>query len=37
MLGAFDHYPAMLFLLSLAFLMRGGGHYSLDRRIGREF
>ena len=37
MLGAFDHYPAMLFLLSIAFLMRGGGRYSLDRRIGREF
>ena len=37
MLGAFDHYPAMLFLLSLGFLLRGGGRYSLDRRIGREF
>ena len=37
MLGAFDHYPAMLFLLSVAFLLRGGGRYSLDRRIGREF
>ncbi len=37
MLGAFDHYPAMLFLLSIAFLMRGGGRYSLDRRMGREF
>ena len=36
MLGAFDHYPAMLFLISLAFLWRGGGRYSLDRRIGRE-
>ncbi len=37
MLGAFDHYPAMLMLLSVAFLMRGGGRYSLDRRLGREF
>ena len=37
MLGAFDHYPAMLMLLSVGVLMRGGGHYSLDRLIGREF
>ena len=37
MLGAFDHYPAMLFLVSLAILFRGGGRYSLDYRIGREF
>jgi putative oxidoreductase len=37
MLGAFDHYPAMLMLLSIGFLMRGGGRYSLDRLIGREF
>ena len=37
MLGAFDHYPAMLMLLSVAFLMRGGGRYSLDRLVGREF
>ena len=37
MLGAFDHYPAMLFLISLAFLWRGGGRYSMDHKIGREF
>lgn len=37
MLGAFDHYPAMLMLLSVAFLLRGGGRYSLDRLVGREF
>lgn len=37
MLGAIDHYPAMLMLLCVAFLFRGGGFYSLDRRIGKEF
>ena len=37
MFGAFDRYPVFLMLLGLAFLMRGGGQYSLDRRIGREF
>jgi len=37
MLGAIDHYPAMLTALNLAFLFRGGGRWSLDRAIGREF
>jgi putative oxidoreductase len=29
-------YPTFLFFLMLAFVARGGGHYSLDRKIGRE-
>jgi putative oxidoreductase len=29
-------YPLLLLGLSLAFLFRGGGHYSLDRLIGKE-
>jgi putative oxidoreductase len=29
-------YPLFLFGLTLAFLLRGGGHYSLDRLIGKE-
>ena len=37
MLGAFDHYPAMLACLCIAFVFRGGGRWSLDHRIGREF
>ncbi len=37
MFGAFDRYPVTLMLLAFAFLMRGGGRYSLDRRVGREF
>jgi len=30
-------YPLFLLGLCLAFLARGGGHYSLDRAIGKEF
>ncbi|HEX4798708.1 MAG TPA: DoxX family protein [Burkholderiales bacterium] len=30
-------YPLFLLGLCLAFLFRGGGHYSLDRVIGKEF
>lgn len=37
MKGAAEHYPLMLFVLCLAILFRGGGHYSLDRLIGKEF
>jgi putative oxidoreductase len=37
MLGATPHYPAMVAAMCFAFLLRGGGHYSLDRRIGKEF
>jgi len=29
--------PILLFVLSLAILIRGGGPYSLDRKWGREF
>jgi putative oxidoreductase len=29
-------YPTFLFGLMLAFVLRGGGHYSLDRLIGKE-
>jgi putative oxidoreductase len=29
-------YPTFLFILMLAFVARGGGHYSLDRKIGKE-
>lgn len=28
--------PLLLMLLALVFMIRGGGEYSLDRRIGRE-
>ncbi len=37
MLGATPHYPAMIVAFCLAFLLRGGGYYSLDRVIGKEF
>jgi putative oxidoreductase len=37
MLSASLHYPAMVAGICVAFLMRGGGRYSLDRLIGREF
>lgn len=30
-------YPLMWFLLALALLLRGGGEYSLDRRLGLRF
>ncbi len=35
-----DHgyeFPLLLGLICLAFVIAGGGRYSLDRRIGREF
>lgn len=37
MLGATEHFAALIATICFAFLMRGGGHYSLDRRIGKEF
>jgi putative oxidoreductase len=37
MLGATPHYPAMVAAVCLAFVLRGGGHWSLDRSIGKEF
>ncbi len=36
MLGATPHYPAMVAAFCFAFLLRGGGYYSLDRLIGKE-
>ncbi len=30
-------YPLLWGLIALGFVLRGGGHYSLDARIGREF
>ena len=30
-------YPAFWGIINLAILMRGGGPYSLDRKLGREF
>jgi putative oxidoreductase len=37
MLGATPHYPAFVGALCVAFVLRGGGHYSLDQILGREF
>jgi putative oxidoreductase len=36
LLGATPHYPAMVAAFCFAFVLRGGGHYSLDRVIGKE-
>src|SRR5450759_3510274 len=37
MLSASLHYPAMVAAMCFAFVLRGGGHYSLDRLLGKEF
>ena len=37
MKGATEHYPLTILVLFFAVLLRGGGHYSLDRLIGKEF
>lgn len=37
MLGATGKYPAFVAGLCIAFVLRGGGHYSLDRHLGKEF
>jgi putative oxidoreductase len=37
MLGATPHYPAFVAALCIAFILRGGGRYSLDRLLGKEF
>jgi putative oxidoreductase len=37
MLGVTGKYPAFVAALCIAFVLRGGGHYSLDRRLGKEF
>ncbi len=35
--GGGYEYPMLLLVLSVAFMFQGGGRYSLDRLIGREF
>jgi putative oxidoreductase len=37
MLGVTGKYPAFVAGLCIAFVLRGGGHYSLDSRLGKEF
>lgn len=37
LLSATPHYPAMVTAFCIAFAMRGGGRFSLDRLIGKEF
>jgi putative oxidoreductase len=37
MLGATGHYAALVAAMCFAFMLRGGGRYSLDRVIGKEF
>ena len=37
MLSASLHYPAMVAAICFAFVLRGGGQYSLDRMLGKEF
>ena len=37
MLGVTGKYSALVAGLCIAFVLRGGGHYSLDGRIGKEF
>lgn len=35
-LSGTGHYPSMMVAICIAFVMRGGGHYSADRFIGKE-
>jgi putative oxidoreductase len=37
LLGASPHYAAFVGALCIVFVFRGGGHYSLDRLLGKEF
>jgi putative oxidoreductase len=37
LLSAPLHYPAMVTAMCIAIVVRGGGYYSLDRLIGKEF
>lgn len=37
MLGGTPHYAAFVAALCIAFILRGGGHYSVDRLLGKEF
>jgi putative oxidoreductase len=36
MFGATEHFPALIVVLCVAFIARGGGRYSLDRVVGKE-
>jgi putative oxidoreductase len=37
MLGGTPHFPAYVAALCIACVLRGGGYYSLDRLLGKEF
>jgi putative oxidoreductase len=37
LLSAPYHYPAMVAAMCIAFILRGGGYYSLDQLLGKEF
>jgi putative oxidoreductase len=37
MLGASEHFPALVLGLCIACVLRGGGRYALDRLLGKEF
>ena len=37
MKGVTEHYSLLISVLCLCFVLRGGGGYSLDGRIGKEF
>lgn len=37
MLGGTGKYPALVAGLCIAFVLRGGGHHSVDSRLGKEF
>lgn len=37
MLGESLHYPTFVAVLCVAFVLRGGGRYSLDGLLGKEF
>lgn len=36
LLGGTPHHPAYLAAICFAFIFAGGGHYSIDRMLGRE-
>lgn len=36
LLGGTPHHPAYLAAICFAFIFAGGGHYSIDRLLGRE-
>ena len=37
MAGESPHYPTFVAVLCIAFVLRGGGYYSLDKLLGKEF